>query len=90
MDYSHLNLTQYVIKNDTELVGEGGYSDVYRSHLPEDWSRQHLTDKIVLQLLAERGYAGLSSTPVYVVVKVLRFPNAVDPITVENVRCLSR
>ena len=89
-DHSHLDLTPYVIKNDKEPMSRGGYSNVYRCHLHDDWAGKHLANKIVLQLLTERRYMGLSLSPapIYVAVKVLLLPNgSVDPM-VENVRPL--
>ena len=74
-EYSHLDLTSSVSKEDRKHVGGGGFSDVYRSKLREDW-------EIIVKLI---NYFRTPSPTVHVAVKVLRLFDPVDD-AVEKVR----
>ena len=84
-NHSHLDVTSYISGENKSHIGGGGFSDIYRSYLSEDWETD---DEIAMQLLHEQR-SGSSSprTTLIVVVKVLRLFGPVST-TVEKVRRL--
>ena len=74
-EYSHLDLSLDVIKEDSDQMGGGGFSDVFRSKMRPGW--QARSDPHIEQLLDEaRSYVALSKSEpdcVVVAVKRLRF-----------------
>lgn len=68
--HSYLDLTHGVNKEEKELKGGGGFSDVYCTYLRSDWELNQ--EGVVQQLQNESRTMGHPSNPWKVAVKLLR------------------
>ena len=60
-EFSHLDLTTKVVKEASEQLGGGGFSDVFRSKMRLGWQARH--DPHIEQLLHEIQAQARSTTP---------------------------
>lgn len=60
-EFSHLDLTTNVVKEASEQLGGGGFSDVFRSKMRLGWQARH--DPHIEQLLSEIRVQAGNMTP---------------------------
>ena len=74
-EYSHFDLTHDVLKEDSDQMGGGGFSDVFRSRMRSGW--QARADPHIERLLNESRNCVITSKSdsdcIFVAVKRLRF-----------------